>query len=46
LKEKAPVQTKKEVIVTFLTEDKPLLAKRIPGAFKGKISIPDNFNDF
>lgn len=45
LKEKAPVQAKTEVIVTFLTEDKPLLAKRIPGAFKGKISIPDDFNE-
>lgn len=45
LKEKPPVQTKTEVIVTFLTEDKPILTKRVPGALKGKISIPDNFND-
>jgi len=45
LKEKAPVQSKTDVIVTFLTEDKPILNKRIPGALKGKISIPDDFND-
>jgi hypothetical protein len=45
LKEKAPVHTKTEVIVTFLTEDKLVLDKRIPGALKGKISIPDDFND-
>jgi hypothetical protein len=45
LKEKAPVQTKTEVIVTFLTEDKPIATKRIPGALKGRVSIPDNFND-
>lgn len=45
LKEKPPVQTKTEVIVTFLTEDKPTLTKRVPGALKGKISILDNFNN-
>ncbi|ARS40528.1 hypothetical protein CA265_13000 [Sphingobacteriaceae bacterium GW460-11-11-14-LB5] len=45
LKEKAPVQTKTEVIVTFLTDEQPVILKRIPGALKGKISIPDNFND-
>ncbi|KQM77108.1 hypothetical protein ASE74_17760 [Pedobacter sp. Leaf216] len=45
LKEKAPVQTKTEVIVTFLTDEQPAILKRIPGALKGKISIPENFND-
>lgn len=45
LKEKAPVQTKTDVIVTFLTDDQPPVLKRIPGAFKDKISIPDDFND-
>jgi hypothetical protein len=45
LKEKAPVQKKTDVIVTFLTEDQPPILKRIPGALKGKISIPDDFND-
>ena len=45
LKEKAPVQSKTEVIVTFLTDQEPPVSKRIPGAFKGKISIPDDFNE-
>lgn len=45
LEEKAPVQSKTDVIVTFLTEQKPQILKRIPGAFKGKITLPDDFND-
>jgi len=45
LKEKAPVVTKTDVIVTFLTDDQAPIIKRIPGALKGKVSIPDNFND-
>ncbi|MCX2429333.1 MULTISPECIES: DUF2281 domain-containing protein [unclassified Pedobacter] len=45
LEETAPVQSKTDVIVTFLTDEKPQLLKRVPGALKGKISIPDNFND-
>lgn len=45
LKEKAPVKSKTDVIVTFLTEDEPSLLKRIPGGLKGKISIPDDFNE-
>lgn len=45
LKEKAPVESKTEVIVTFLTDEKSQVSKRIPGAFEGKISLPDDFNE-
>lgn len=45
LREKAPVESKTDVIVTFLTDEKPQISKRIPGAFKGKISLPDDFNE-
>lgn len=45
LKEKTPVQTKTDVIITFLKDDQPPILKRIPGALKGKISIPDHFNN-
>jgi hypothetical protein len=46
LKEEAPVKTKTEVIVTFLTEKGTTAdnKKRIPGGLKGKVSIPDDFN--
>ena len=46
LKEEAPVKSKTEVIVTFLTEDNATIAgKRIPGGLKGKVSLPDDFNE-
>ncbi|TCD04468.1 DUF2281 domain-containing protein [Pedobacter frigidisoli] len=45
LKEKALVQSKTDVIVTFLTDEKPKASKRIPGAFKGKVTLPDDFNE-
>ncbi|MFW0716604.1 DUF2281 domain-containing protein [Pedobacter sp. N23S346] len=45
LEEKAPVDSKTDVIVTFLTNEKAEITKRIPGAFKGKISITDDFNE-
>ena len=46
LTEKAPVQTKTEVIVTFLSEEKPPLhITRTPGGLKGKVSLPDDFNE-
>ncbi len=49
LREKAPVENKAEVIVTFLSEEitntKQSALLRVPGALKGKVSIPDNFND-
>jgi hypothetical protein len=46
LKEEAPVKAKTDVIVTFLTGDNEATAgKRIPGGLKGKVSLPDDFNE-
>ncbi|HEY8780664.1 MAG TPA: DUF2281 domain-containing protein [Mucilaginibacter sp.] len=46
LQEEAPVQSKTEVIITFLTDDnKNVAGKRIPGGLKGKVSLPDDFNE-
>jgi len=47
LKEKAPVESKTEVIITFLTEDPKSsgIKKRVPGGLKGKVGIPDDFNE-
>ena len=46
LKEEAPVQSRTDVIVTFLTgDDENNVGKRIPGGLKGKVSIPDDFNE-
>ena len=47
LSEKPPVQSKAEVIVTFLTDEEGIHKpnKRILGSLAGKITIPDNFND-
>lgn len=46
MEEEAPVQSKTDVIITFLAENNNnKIGKRIPGAFKGKVSIPDDFND-
>lgn len=47
LKEKPPVDTKTEVIVTFLTDENISRAqqKRQPGGLKGKVTIPDDFNE-
>ena len=47
LKEEPPVHSKTEVIITFLI-DEPLTPgkqKRIPGSLKGKVTIPDDFNE-
>ena len=44
LNEDAPVQSKTDVIITFLTEETKE-AKRIPGGLKGKVSLPDDFNE-
>lgn len=45
LQEKAPVQTKTDVIITFLAENnQATTGKRIPGGLKGKVSLPDDFN--
>lgn len=47
LLENAPVTSKTEVIITFLTDDKKngRAKKRMPGGLKGKVSIPDDFNE-
>jgi hypothetical protein len=47
LKEEPPVTGKTEVMVTFLTEDvnDNRKTKRVPGALKGRVSIPDDFNE-
>lgn len=39
-----PVDSKTDVIITFLTDDKKGV-KRIPGGLKGKVSLPDDFNE-
>jgi len=47
LKEEPPVSTKTEVFVTFLYRDQESEAngKRMPGGLKGKVNIPDDFNE-
>ena len=47
LQEEPPVTEKTEVVVTFLTEkiENIISSKRIPGGLKGKVSIPDDFNE-
>ncbi len=46
MNEKAPVQSKTEVMITFLTKDSEKTAgKRTPGGLKGKVSLPDDFNE-
>ncbi|GGI24765.1 DUF2281 domain-containing protein [Pedobacter mendelii] len=46
LNEKAPVLSKKDVIVTFLTDDKlNNILKRTTGAFRDKIELSDDFNE-
>jgi hypothetical protein len=46
LTEEAPVHSKTEVIVTFLTSDKDVKKeKRVPGSLKGLVTTPDDFND-
>jgi hypothetical protein len=46
MEEEPPVQSKTEVIITFLTEKtEPVVGRRMPGGLKGKVSIPDDFND-
>jgi hypothetical protein len=46
LAEKPPIVEKTEVMITFL-ESSPAATKilRTPGGLKGKVSLPDNFND-
>jgi len=46
LNEEPPVQSKTEVIITFLTENNiNTKGKRIPGGLKGRVSPPDDFNE-
>jgi hypothetical protein len=47
LTEPAPVTDKTEVIVTFLTQEISSDGTKVrkPGALKGKVSIPDDFNE-
>ncbi|WP_411726094.1 DUF2281 domain-containing protein [Methyloglobulus sp.] len=47
LEEEAPVESKTEVIITFLTENvkNSGIHKRVPGGLKGKVAIPDDFNE-
>jgi len=46
MKEEAPVNVKTDVIITFLIEDAQTTGgKRIPGGLKGKVSIPDDFDE-
>ena len=46
MREEASVQSKTDVIITFLTEDSETKkGKRIPGGLKDKVSLPDDFNE-
>lgn len=47
LEEDAPVKDKTDVMITFLTGNvqPKIIKKRIPGGLKGRVSIPDDFND-
>ena len=47
LQEEAPVTIKTEVIVTFLSEESSTDTpkKRMPGGLKGRVTIPDDFNE-
>ena len=46
LKEEVPLRSKTDVIITFLTgDDEAKAGKRIPGGLKGKVSLPDDFNE-
>jgi len=49
LNEKPPVEKKSDVIVTFLsgeqTEDEQKTKRGKPGALKGRLTIPDDFNE-
>ena len=36
---------KSEVIVTFVEETPPKIKRRKPGGLKGKVGLPDDFNE-
>ncbi len=43
--EQPPIQEKRKVLVTFLDEADDAPKKRQAGSLKGKIHVPDDFND-
>ena len=43
--EQPPVQNKRKVLVTFLEETKELPKRRQAGSLRGKIHVPDDFNE-
>ncbi len=47
LQEDAPVQGKTNVMITFLTNEPELIniKKRMPGGLKGKVSLPEDFDE-
>lgn len=45
LQEAPPVETKTEVMVTFLTEEVKPVGKRKLGGLEGKVTLPDDFNE-
>jgi hypothetical protein len=46
LSEPAPVTGKTDVLITFLIEEKAKrTGKRIPGGLKGKVELPDDFDE-
>jgi hypothetical protein len=46
LNETPPVQSKTDVIITFLDEHSASsIPKRIPGGLKGKVRLPVDFNE-
>ncbi len=45
LDEIPPFNKKAKVMVTFLEEDEAIYKKRELGSLRGKISVPDNFNE-
>jgi len=45
MEENAPVTSKTDVIITFLTEGNNKYGERIPGGLKGRVSLPDDFNE-
>jgi len=45
MEEDAPVTSKTDVIITFLTDNDNKPGKRIPGGLKGRVLLPDDFNE-
>jgi hypothetical protein len=45
LQETPPVETKTDVMVTFLTEEVKTTTKRKLGGLEGKVNLPDDFNE-